>query len=78
MHLQQISRQYPEDSFLAGCHRVIEIEGKVIEVVLDPVKWTKVMDGQWELQPAQPKVCAIIIIDSDSSIFFILYTGDQS
>ena len=69
-HLQHISRQYPEDSFLAGCHRVIEIEGKVIEVVLDAVKWTKVMDGQWEIQPAQPKVCAIKIIDSDSSIFF--------
>ena len=63
MHLQYIRQQYPEDSFLAGCHRVIEIEGKVIEVVLDAEKWTKVMDGQWEIQPAQPMVCIIKNID---------------
>ena len=56
MYLQHIRQQYPDDSFLAGCHRVIEIEGKVIEIVLDAVKWTKVMDGQWEIQPAQPMV----------------------
>ena len=58
MHLQHISKHYPEDTFLAGCHRVVELEGKEIEVVLDAVKWTKVMDGQWEIQPAQPMVCA--------------------
>ena len=72
MYLQHIGQQYPEDSFFAGCHRVIEIEGKVIEVVLDPVKWTKVMNGQWELQTAQPKVCAIKNIDLESSIFYSL------
>ena len=64
MHLQHIRKQYPEDSFLAGCYRVVEIEGKVIEVVLDAAKWTKVMDGQWEIQPAQPMVCTIKNIDS--------------
>ena len=57
MHLQHISQHYPEDTFLAGCHRVVEIEGKVIEAVLDTATWTKVMDGQWEIQPAQPIVC---------------------
>ena len=59
MHLQHINQQYPEDIFLAGCHRVIEIERKEIEVVLDTAKWTKVMDGQWEIQPAQPTVCTV-------------------
>ena len=58
MHLQDISRKYPEDSFFAGCHRVIEIEGNEIEVALDTVKWTTVMDGQWEILPAQPMVCS--------------------
>ena len=70
MHLQHLSQQYPEDSFLAGCHRIVEIEGKVIEVVLDAVKWTKVMDGQWEIQPAQPMVCAIKNIDSYNGFIF--------
>ena len=65
MYLQHISQQYPEDSFIAGYHRVIEIEGKVIEVVLDAVKWTKVMDGQWEIQPAQPMVCIQIKFNID-------------
>ena len=59
MHLQDISREYPEDSFHAGCHRVIEIEGKEIEVALDTAKWTKVMDGEWEILPAQPMVGTI-------------------
>jgi hypothetical protein len=27
--------------------------------VLDAAKWTKVMDDQWEIQPAQPTVSAI-------------------
>ena len=37
----------------------------MIEVALDVAKWTKVMDGQWEIQPAQPMVCKAnnIIID---------------
>ena len=26
-------------------------------MALDAAKWTKVMDGQWEIQPAQPMVC---------------------
>jgi hypothetical protein len=72
MHLQHISQQYPEDRFLAGCQRVIEIEGKVIEVELDAAKWTKVMDGQWEIQPAQPMVCAIKNIDSYVKLFNFL------
>ena len=64
MHLQHINRQYPEDIFLAGYHRVVEIEGTEIVVMLDTAKWTKVMDGQWEIQPAQPMVCAIKNTDS--------------
>ena len=64
MHMQHISLKYPEDMFLAGTHRVVEIEGKEIEVVLDETQWTKVMDGQWEIHPAQPVVCAIKNIDS--------------
>ena len=59
MHLQHVSQKYPEDSFLAGCHRVIEIEGKEIEVALDIANWTTVMNGQWEIHPAQPMVCII-------------------
>ena len=59
IHLQHISQYYPEDTFLAGCHRVVELEGKEIEVVLDAVKWTKVMDNQWEIHPSQPTVCTI-------------------
>ena len=59
VHLQHISQKYPEDKFFAGCHRVVEIEGKEIEVALDAATWTKVMDGQWEILPAQPIVCAI-------------------
>jgi hypothetical protein len=64
IHLQHVSQQYPEESFFAGFHKIIEIEGKVIEVVLDAAKWTKVMDGQWEILPAQPTVCVIKNIDS--------------
>jgi hypothetical protein len=64
MHLQRIRQQYPEDRFLAGSHKVVEIEGNVIEVALDVIKWTKVMDGQWEILPAQPTVCAIKNIDT--------------
>ena len=59
MHLQHVSRKYPEDRFLAGCHRVVQIEGKEIKVALDEAKWTRVMDGRWEILPAQPIVCAI-------------------
>ena len=59
MHLQHISQYYPEDSFLAGCHRVVEIEGKEIEVALDTAKWTTVMDDEWEIHPAQPMVYTI-------------------
>ena len=59
MHLQHISQKYPEDSFHAGCHRVIQIEGKEIDVALDTAKWTTVMDGRWEIHPAQPTVYAI-------------------
>ena len=36
---------------------MIELVGDVIEVeALEVAKWTKVMDGQWEIQPAQPEV----------------------
>ena len=69
-HLQDISRKYPEDTFLAGCHRVIEIEGKEIVVALDTAKWTKVMDDEWEILPAQPTVCTIIKVKLFN--FFVL------
>ena len=52
-----MSQKYPENSFVAGCHKVIEIVAEEIEVALNTAKWTKVMDGEWELQPAQPMVC---------------------
>ena len=64
MHLQHISQQYPEVSFFAGCHKVVQMVGDIIEVELDAAKWTKVMDGQWEIQPAQPTVSAIKNNDS--------------
>ena len=36
---------------------MIELVGDVIEVeALEVAKWTKVMNGQWEIQPAQPRV----------------------
>ena len=59
MHLQHVSRKYPEDKFLAGYHKVVEIEGEVIEVALEEQVWTRVMDGQWEIYPAEPSVCTI-------------------
>ena len=62
MHLQDVSRKYPEDTFFAGCHRVIQIEGEKIEIALDTAKWTKVMDDEWEIHPAQPSVCTTNII----------------
>jgi hypothetical protein len=45
------------------CHKVDEIAEEAIEV-LDEAKWTEVMNGQWEIQPAQPMVCTIKNIDS--------------
>ena len=63
IHLQHVSRKYPEDRFLAGYNRVVKIEGEVIKVVLDAGKWTKVMDRQWEIYPAQPIVCIIKFIE---------------
>jgi hypothetical protein len=71
--LQHLSQKYPEDSFLAGCHSVVEIEGKIIEVALDAAKWTKVMDAdQWEIHPSQPVVCAVKDIDSYTVQYFVL------
>jgi hypothetical protein len=64
IHLQHVSQHFPEDNFLAGYHKVVQIAGEVIKVALDAAKWTKVMDGQWEIQPAQPMVCARLNIDS--------------
>ena len=59
MYTQHASHEYPEEDFLAGCHKVIELllVEDVIEVALDVAKWTEVMDGQWEIQSAQPMVC---------------------
>ena len=48
---------------MAGYHNVIELDGDVIEVAaLEVAKWTKVMDGQWEIQPAHPKVKSTVNI----------------
>ena len=54
--MQHIKQQYLEDNFFLDRDMVVEIEGEVIEVALDAAKWTKVMDGQWEILPAQPTV----------------------
>ena len=35
---------------------MIQVEGDGIEVALNVAKWTEVMKGEWEIQPAQPKV----------------------
>ena len=35
---------------------VIQLLGEVIEVALEVAKWTKVMNGHWEIHPAKPKV----------------------
>ena len=73
MCLQYISQNYPKNEFFAGCYTIIEIEGKVIEVVLDTAKWTKVMDAdQWEIHPAQPRVCAIKHTDSFIKVSIVL------
>ena len=73
MHLQHLHRQYPEDSFLAGCHKVVQISGEIIKVELDAAKWTKVMDNQWEIQPVQPLVWHAFAIKSIDSILFLFY-----
>ena len=44
------------DGFHAGYYKVIELDGNVIKVGLEKAKWTKVMDDQWEIHPAQPMV----------------------
>jgi hypothetical protein len=72
MHLQHVRQQYPKDGFLTGCHRVVQIAGEIIQVALDTAKWTKVMDGQWEIQPAQPMVCASETLIS-KTIQFVFY-----
>jgi hypothetical protein len=71
-YLQHISQQYPEDSFLAGCHRIVQIAGEIIQVALDTAKWTKVMRGQWEIQPSQPMVCASKAL-INKTIHFLFY-----
>ena len=60
VQIQYVSTKYPEDGFHDGCYQVIELDGDVIKIGLDKAKWTKVMDGQWELQPAKPMVCQTI------------------
>ena len=79
MHLQHLSQQYPENSlkFLPGCHKVVQIAGEVIEVDLDAARWTRVMNDQWEIQPAQPLVWHAFAIKSIDSILFCSI-GDQS
>jgi hypothetical protein len=59
IYLQHIGQQYPKNFFLAGSHKVVVVVGEVIRVALDAAKWTKVMDGQWEIQPAKPMVRTI-------------------
>ena len=73
MHLQHISQKFPEDKYIAGCHRIVEIEGKEVEVELDEAKWTSVMDGQWEILPAEPIVCVIKSTNSFIQVPIALY-----
>ena len=59
MTLQYVAEKYPEEQgFLAGCYQVVELDGPadVIKVGLERAQWTKVMDGQWEIQPAKSTV----------------------
>ena len=56
LYLQHISRKYPEDCFQAGCHMVVTVIGEEIRLALDTAKWTKIMDGQWEIKPVQQTV----------------------
>ena len=52
-----MNKKYPEQQgFCAGCYQVVELDGNVIKVSLERAKWTKVMDGQWEIQPAKSTV----------------------
>ena len=49
--------KYPEQQgYHPGCYQVVELEGAVIQVDLDKGKWTKVMDGQWEIHPKKSVV----------------------
>ena len=55
--MQYVAEKYPkEQGFHAGCYQVVELDGDVIKVCLDRAQWTKVMDGQWEIQPAKSTV----------------------
>ena len=59
MTLQYVAEKYPEEQgFLAGCYQVVELDGPadVIKVGLERAQWTKVMDDQWEIQPAKSTV----------------------
>ena len=48
--MQYISQKYPEEQgFHADCFQVVELEESAIRVDLVQGKWTKIMDGQWEI-----------------------------
>ena len=55
--MQYVSKKYPEEhGFHADCYQVVELDESVIRIDLDKGKWTKVMDGQWEIHPKKSAV----------------------
>ena len=55
--MQYISQKYPEEQgFHADCYQVVELEESAIRVDLVQGKWTKIMDGQWEIHPKKAAV----------------------
>jgi hypothetical protein len=55
--MQYVTNKYSEDGFRDGCYQVVELlDENFIEIDLARAKWTKVMDGQWEIHPAKQKV----------------------
>ena len=55
--MQYISQKYPEEQgFHADCYQVVELEESAIRVDLVQGKWTKIMDGQWEIHPKKAVV----------------------
>ena len=52
-----MSKKYPEQQgFIADCYQVVELDGNAIRVDLVQGKWTKLMDGQWEIHPKKTVV----------------------
>ena len=72
--MQYVTNKYSEDNFQAGCYWVVELlDENFIEVDLARAKWTKVVDGQWEIHPAKQKVNDPIPVPTIIIIIFYVY-----